>query len=166
MIVVCIVILFCYFLGEVALPGGKWEEGDENDAYTALREANEEIGLDPSMVEVVTVLEPFYSKVLPFCNFIHPLIVFCFMICFGLCSYYIIVVIISVLICFLISIYRDLFFSLQRKVLVLPVIGIIWDKNGFNPVLNATEVESVFDVPLEMFLKVGFLLYLSLLLHK
>lgn len=45
------------------MPGGKWEEGDANDAYTALREANEEIGLDPSIVDVVTVLHPFYSKV-------------------------------------------------------------------------------------------------------
>lgn len=50
--------------GEVALPGGRWEEGDENDADTALREANEEIGLDPSIVEVVTTLEPFYTKVI------------------------------------------------------------------------------------------------------
>ncbi|KAK4440021.1 Nudix hydrolase 22, chloroplastic [Sesamum alatum] len=88
--------------GEVALPGGKWEEGDKNDAETALREAKEEIGLDPSIVEVVTILEPFDTK---------------------------------------------------RNITVVPVIGIIWNKNGFNPVLNAAEVESVFDAPLEMFLK-------------
>ena len=49
--------------GEVALPGGKREEGDANDVETALREAKEEIGLDPSLVTVVTVLEPFASKV-------------------------------------------------------------------------------------------------------
>lgn len=30
---------------------------------TALREAREEIGLDPSLVKVITVLEPFVSKV-------------------------------------------------------------------------------------------------------
>lgn len=48
--------------GEVSLPGGKAEEGDADDAETATREANEEIGLDPSLVNVVTVLEPFLSK--------------------------------------------------------------------------------------------------------
>lgn len=46
------------------MPGGKWEEADKNDAETALREAKEEIGLDPSIVEVVTILEPFYTKVM------------------------------------------------------------------------------------------------------
>ena len=49
--------------GEVALPGGKREEGDTDDIETALREANEEIGLDPSLVDVVTVLEPFVTRV-------------------------------------------------------------------------------------------------------
>lgn len=48
--------------GEVALPGGKREEGDADDKETALREASEEIGLDPSLVTVITVLEPFLSK--------------------------------------------------------------------------------------------------------
>ncbi|KAL3522415.1 hypothetical protein ACH5RR_015249 [Cinchona calisaya] len=48
--------------GEVALPGGKAEEGDANDAETATREAKEEIGLNPSLVNVVTTLEPFLSK--------------------------------------------------------------------------------------------------------
>lgn len=49
--------------GEIALPGGKAEEGDEDDGATATREAEEEIGLDPSLVNVVSVLEPFLSKV-------------------------------------------------------------------------------------------------------
>lgn len=48
--------------GEVSLPGGKQEEADVDDADTATREANEEIGLDPSLVNVVAVLEPFLSK--------------------------------------------------------------------------------------------------------
>lgn len=52
--------------GEVSLPGGKTEEGDKDDAETATREAREEIGLDPSLVNVVTVLEPFLSKVLKY----------------------------------------------------------------------------------------------------
>ncbi|MCD7453489.1 hypothetical protein HAX54_021113 [Datura stramonium] len=37
------------YSGEVALPGGKVEEGDANDIETALREAEEEIGLDRSL---------------------------------------------------------------------------------------------------------------------
>ncbi|KAK3140484.1 hypothetical protein QOZ80_5AG0401650 [Eleusine coracana subsp. coracana] len=48
--------------GEVALPGGKVDEGDADAKATALREANEEIGLDPALVSVVAVLEPFLSK--------------------------------------------------------------------------------------------------------
>nr|AFK40178.1 unknown [Medicago truncatula] len=88
--------------GEVSLPGGKVEEGDKDDADTAKREAEEEIGLDPEPVNVVTVLEPFLSK------------------------------------------------HLLR---VVPVIGILHDKKTFKPVLNPAEVESVFDAPLEMFLK-------------
>lgn len=49
--------------GDVSLPGGKTEEDDANDIETALREAKEEIGLDPSLVDVVTVLEPIVTKV-------------------------------------------------------------------------------------------------------
>lgn len=48
--------------GEVSLPGGKAEEGDKDDGHTATREAKEEIALDPSLVSVVTILEPFLSK--------------------------------------------------------------------------------------------------------
>lgn len=88
--------------GEVALPGGKTEEGDKDDADTATREAKEEIGLDPSLVNIVTVLQPFLSK------------------------------------------------HLLR---VIPVIGILSNKKAFKPVPNAAEVETVFDAPLEMFLK-------------
>ncbi|KAJ4846861.1 hypothetical protein Tsubulata_011859 [Turnera subulata] len=88
--------------GDVALPGGKREEGDADDVETALREAKEEIGLEPSLVDVVTVLEPIWTKV---------------------------------------------------GVPVVPVVGILFDKKAFNPAPNANEVESIFDVPLEMFLK-------------
>ena len=45
------------------LSGVKADEGDANDSETETREANEKIGLDPSLVNVVTVLEPFLSKV-------------------------------------------------------------------------------------------------------
>jgi 8-oxo-dGTP pyrophosphatase MutT (NUDIX family) len=44
--------------GEVAFPGGKHEPGVDADLRaTALREAQEEIGLDPAMVEVVARLD-------------------------------------------------------------------------------------------------------------
>lgn len=49
--------------GQIALPGGRREEEDRDDVETALREAKEEIGLDPSLVEVVTALEPFEGEV-------------------------------------------------------------------------------------------------------
>ncbi|KAJ0876068.1 putative NUDIX hydrolase domain-containing protein [Helianthus annuus] len=88
--------------GEVSLPGGKAEEDDVDDADTATREAKEEIGLEPSLVNVVAVLEPFLSK------------------------------------------------HLLR---VVPVIGILSDRNAFNPTPNAGEVDEIFDAPLEMFLK-------------
>lgn len=58
---VCVCVLVA---GEVSLPGGKREEGDADDVQTALREAKEEIGLDPSLVNVITVLEPFVTKVI------------------------------------------------------------------------------------------------------
>lgn len=62
--------------GEVALPGGKAEEGDADDKETVLREAHEEIGLDPSLVTVVAVLEPFLSKVINFVIGFHDIINF------------------------------------------------------------------------------------------
>nr|CAB3482813.1 unnamed protein product [Digitaria exilis] len=88
--------------GEVSLPGGKAEEGDADDAATALRESQEEIGLDPALVTVVASLEHCLSK--------HLLV-------------------------------------------VVPVIGILLNKEAFIPVLNIAEVDEIFDVPLEMFLK-------------
>ncbi|XP_021749314.1 nudix hydrolase 15, mitochondrial-like [Chenopodium quinoa] len=88
--------------GEVALPGGKMEEGDRDEVATALREANEEIGLDPSLVEVVSILEPF---------------------------------------------------SMKNGMVVVPVIGLLFDKTAFHPAPNVAEVEAIFDAPLEMFLK-------------
>ncbi|CAI0445083.1 unnamed protein product [Linum tenue] len=88
--------------GEVSLPGGKAEEGDKDDGDTATREAKEEIGLDPSLVDVITVMEPFLSK------------------------------------------------HLLR---VVPVVGILRDKEAFSPEPNPDEVDAVFDAPLEMFIK-------------
>ncbi|WP_371931485.1 CoA pyrophosphatase [Roseovarius sp. MMSF_3359] len=39
--------------GQIAFPGGKQDEGDADITATALREASEEIGLDPANVEVL-----------------------------------------------------------------------------------------------------------------
>lgn len=88
--------------GEVALPGGKMEEGDADEVATALREAEEEIGLDPSLVDVVTLLNPF---------------------------------------------------TMKNGMVVVPVIGLLYDRVAFRPMPNPAEVEAIFDAPLEMFLK-------------
>ncbi|KAI3472821.1 hypothetical protein Pfo_029950 [Paulownia fortunei] len=88
--------------GDVALPGGKMDEGDADDSATALREAMEEIGLDPSLVRVVANLEPFISS---------------------------------------------------NLLTVVPVVGLLSRVEDFKPVLNADEVDAIFDAPLEMFLQ-------------
>ncbi|QFT97957.1 putative NUDIX hydrolase [Roseovarius sp. THAF8] len=44
--------------GQVAFPGGKQEDGDADIVAAALREAHEEIGLDPDKVEVLGTLPP------------------------------------------------------------------------------------------------------------
>jgi coenzyme A diphosphatase NUDT7 len=45
--------------GEVCFPGGKSEPTDTDDIATALREAQEEVGLHPHQVEVVCRLVPY-----------------------------------------------------------------------------------------------------------
>lgn len=45
--------------GQVALPGGGWEEGEDFPLATALRESREEIGLDWSQVRPLGLLDHF-----------------------------------------------------------------------------------------------------------
>lgn len=47
--------------GEVCFPGGGTEEGDAGPVDTALREAHEEIALDPSIVDVVGELDHLHT---------------------------------------------------------------------------------------------------------
>lgn len=46
--------------GQISLPGGKWEPEDINVTNTALREAREEIGINPSEIKVLGNLTPLY----------------------------------------------------------------------------------------------------------
>jgi 8-oxo-dGTP pyrophosphatase MutT (NUDIX family) len=49
--------------GEIAFPGGGVDSTDSSPIMAALREAQEEIGLDPSRVEVLGVLQPVFTVV-------------------------------------------------------------------------------------------------------
>lgn len=56
--------------GQISFPGGQHEVGDESRIFTALREANEEIGIDIDSIEVIGQLSEIYIppsnfKVLP-----------------------------------------------------------------------------------------------------
>lgn len=61
--------------GQIAFPGGRCDPG-ETPVQTALREAQEEIGLDPSFVEVVGLLTPYETvtgyRVVPVVGFVRP----------------------------------------------------------------------------------------------
>lgn len=60
--------------GQVALPGGKVEDGDPDVVFTALREAEEEIGIDSSKVEVIGSLTELF---IPVSNFlVSPIVGF------------------------------------------------------------------------------------------
>ena len=88
--------------GHVAFPGGKEEDDDKDIVATALREAHEEVGLPPEIVDVIAVLSPVISR------------------------------------------------AREKTMHVYPVVGIV--KSHFDLVINSSEVETVFDVPLEFFL--------------
>ena len=55
--------------GQVSLPGGRIETADASPAQAALREAHEEIGLDPGQARVLGYLDPYLTitgyRVLP-----------------------------------------------------------------------------------------------------
>jgi 8-oxo-dGTP pyrophosphatase MutT (NUDIX family) len=48
--------------GQISLPGGKSEESDIDFEHTALREAEEEIGIIPSQMEILGQLSRFYVR--------------------------------------------------------------------------------------------------------
>jgi 8-oxo-dGTP pyrophosphatase MutT (NUDIX family) len=63
--------------GEISFPGGRQDSADEDLRTTALREANEEIGLHPAEVELVGALPPVGTfvtnyKIHPFVGVIKP----------------------------------------------------------------------------------------------
>lgn len=49
--------------GQISFPGGQEEEGDQGIIETALREANEELGLDPGRVYVLGQLDDVFTAV-------------------------------------------------------------------------------------------------------
>lgn len=58
--------------GQISFPGGRHDEGDSTYEYTALREANEEIGIDPGQVEILGRLTELY---IPVSNFsVYPFV--------------------------------------------------------------------------------------------
>lgn len=67
--------------GEVAFPGGRRDPEDADLMYTALREAQEEVGLSPSVVEVVGSLSEVVSrhgvKVTPYVGIVPDSIEYC-----------------------------------------------------------------------------------------
>ncbi len=48
--------------GQIAFPGGSWEEHDADVVQTALREAHEEVGLHPEQVEVIGRLDDLVTR--------------------------------------------------------------------------------------------------------
>ena len=47
--------------GQIALPGGKIDPEDKNATHAALREAQEEVSLDPGVVDIIGPADPYRS---------------------------------------------------------------------------------------------------------
>jgi len=67
--------------GQISLPGGRFEEKDEDLVQTALRETHEEIGIDPAYVTIIGKLTELYIPpsnymVQPFVGFTNELPLF------------------------------------------------------------------------------------------
>jgi 8-oxo-dGTP pyrophosphatase MutT (NUDIX family) len=52
--------------GQIALPGGKREKDDKDLIHTALREAREEIGIDPGEIRILGLLSSVYVQISDF----------------------------------------------------------------------------------------------------
>lgn len=52
--------------GQISFPGGKVEKEDYSAEMTALREAREEVGIDPSVIEILGKLSDLYVEVSKF----------------------------------------------------------------------------------------------------
>ena len=61
--------------GQIAFPGGRYEDSDVNLVNTVLRETEEEIGIEQNKINLIGRLEPLIStsrhNVYPFIGFIH-----------------------------------------------------------------------------------------------
>ena len=55
-----------YHPGQISFPGGKVEKEDHSAEMTALREAREEVGIDPSLIEILGKLSELYVEVSKF----------------------------------------------------------------------------------------------------
>lgn len=60
--------------GQISLPGGAWEKGEQLHE-TAIRETEEEIGINRQQIQMVGGLTPFFTPVTGF--MIHPFIGWC-----------------------------------------------------------------------------------------
>jgi 8-oxo-dGTP pyrophosphatase MutT (NUDIX family) len=60
--------------GQIGFPGGKSEPGDKDMMYTAMREAEEEVGIDLSQVDILGPLTPIYITVSKY--LVHPFVAY------------------------------------------------------------------------------------------
>ena len=62
--------------GQIAFPGGRIDPEDKSPRHAALREANEEVGLDPALVEIVGQMPHYMTgsgyRILPVLSVVKP----------------------------------------------------------------------------------------------